>query len=617
MTQRLPALGRVLVTMLLFAWPFGGLLYIPIAGYLLTTILMLALITVWVLHMAATRTARIPFELAWPVPILIIAAWIAPGQGNAWNLTLALLSFVAIIHFVDGSNASASLLRLTAAAGALLAVPCLAAQALGVLPMLFPQSPIDAVPNISFLAPGALSPEVSLLFLTTFTMSVFALWHGCRTTGHIPWVPLIVLGAFLLEAPAFCASRVANDLAGGHYELPQRSPLQWAALALCAWLFARAGAKAAVRLREQGASGHSAGLLAGTAFLCFSMLPVGESAGPFLVLGVLAVGGRALQDTARSTTREALSAIPVAALALLNLIHMSPENTADPRNYEASLRRAVQTGHLDRAWQHIDALASRSESECRVHFWRARIALEYKRPCLAASEFARSLDQTDGRWQFLPSPTEDEVSAFLVRLRDFCSSLPNPERVLAYEMAMIAAGRVQDSMALLVRKADSMPEESPVADSELLYSVLTQYLDLGIDSASELEVISPGRCQALLRACGVEFRTGVLPAEKGPIRCEVEFGVKAADFAIGDDIGSIYVESPDLADYSVPPFAARWEVGSDSPPVLCTLVATPDPSTTGLETVTLSATRGGPRIRMIADLSQPLPDAPAVLVLLP
>ncbi|MCC6699394.1 MAG: hypothetical protein IT365_27460, partial [Candidatus Hydrogenedentes bacterium] len=576
MSARLPILGRVLITMLLFAWPFGGLLYIPIAGYSLTTLLMLALIAVCMLHMAATRTARIPFELAWPVPILIIAAWIARGQGNAWNLTLGLLSYLAVVHFVESGNTSASLLRLTATAGALLAVTCLAAQALGVLPMLFTQTPFDAVPAISFLAPDALAPEVSALFVTTFTISLIALWHGCRTAGRMPWLTLIVLGAFLLEALAFNVPRVVMAFANDYYELPNRNPLQWIALALCAWLFARAGAKAVVRLREQGASGHSAVLLAGAAFLCFAVLPTGESVGPFLVLGVLAMGGRAGQDTARPTTREALSAIPVATLALLNLIHVSPENTTDPRNYEASLRRAVQSGHLERAWEHMDALDSQGLQERRVCFWRARIALEYHRPYLASREFAGALHRSQVR-QLLPPPTEDEVSAFLVRLRDYCSSMPNPERVLAYERALIAAGRLEDSIALLSRKAKTMPEETPIAEADVLYSALARYVNLGIDERSLLRAISPGQCQALLRACGVNFRAGVLPAGKGPILCSVEFWVKDIVSEIGDGWGMSYVKDEKTPDYSAPPFAARWEVGSDAPPILCTLIATPDP----------------------------------------
>ncbi|MCC6486478.1 MAG: hypothetical protein IT364_03185, partial [Candidatus Hydrogenedentes bacterium] len=573
MTQRLPILGRVLVTTLLFAWPFGGLLYIPIAGYLLTTLLMLALIAVWALHMAATRAVCIPFELAWPVPILIIAAWIAPGQGSAWNLTLGLLSFVAIMHFVDGSDAPASLLRLTAAAGALLAVPSLIALAPDLVRLVQVQfGPVypDSAVIIKFLAPGALTPENAVLFLTTYIISTFALWHGTRTADRVHWVSTIFVGVVVLEALGFSVPRVVMDPAGDYYELPERSPLQWAALALCAWLFARAGAKAAVRLREQGASGLSAVLLASTAFLCLAVLPVGESAGPFLVLGILAVGGRAGQDTAHSTTREVLAAIPVAALALLNVIHVSPENTADPRNYEASLRRAVQTGHLDHAWQHIDALDSQSLDEYRVRFWRARIALEYHRPYLASREFAGALDQSLRMKQLLPPPTEDEVSAFLVRLRDYCSSIPNPERVLAYERALIAAGRLEDSMALLSKKAKTMPEETPIAEADVLYSALAEYINLGIDERSLLRAISPGQCQALLRACGVDFRAGVLPAGKGAILCSVEFWVKDIVFEIDEGWGMSYVKDEKTPDYSAPPFAARWEVGSDAPPILCT-----------------------------------------------
>ncbi|MBP8130810.1 MAG: hypothetical protein KA184_14625 [Candidatus Hydrogenedentes bacterium] len=446
---------------LAFAWPWCVYETLPGVFIPCSALFAAALVFAACRDVLRGRKVILPFELAWPLVVLVALAvahdWRAGAM--AWSPSAAggALLFASVLQTIRSRGAVRQCVWLSALSGGMAALfslfvhfrPFYGWVLYSVFPTAFSPGTGATLAFAATLEEGAL---VLVLCLTLALGAAFAPEHGHwrRTT------------AFLAIAPITAALAVLARLSApdpGLWRPPapwRQGPLSVLAALVVLWLLARIAAKAWVGRGEGVARLHgmlSAMALCGGAMVV--LLPETPRLGYAFLLAL--AGGHAFAQTEEARTAAPGTAwfcLLLLPLIAWNVLHVDVRNGADPRNYEAAAAACVEHGldvELSRRFAFIN---ERSPVERRTHYWQARGYLARKWPDAAATAFCMAMTPPPAGRALLPPPSEEQTGYFLDRLRDLCSALPLAERGLAYERALVAAGRADDALASLRFRAE-------------------------------------------------------------------------------------------------------------------------------------------------------------------
>ena len=497
-------LGRVLLLLLVVAWPWDVYQYVPLSGIHLTDLTGALLVSAFLADVLLSRTLRIPFELVWPVLLLIGLVWVVgPDNSYAISASLLLVLLLAVLHFTSGRGFAWRCLAAAAASAALVAL---------VSNVVLVLRPSTLIPTAYSLDTGAVlfgARDLSSGVWTSVVCMVIAAWivSSSRLTrwqraaglaaGVVLAVSLVPVGkAMVVRREAWCTSVPMPDNVG-----------EAIVLVVAVWLVARVAAKLAVEWLEsrQGRLLLPMTIL-GLTVLLFLVLPLRLRAPHAVMLGLAAgAAGRKGSDVRVPRLAWALP-LPLAALAAVNAFRVFPENRTDPRNYDVSAAQDLARadyGRLARRMDHFDAL---SPGERRTHLWRANAALEQGQYRHATAQFAASLEPSEPqRRTILPRPSAEAAGRLQMRLRDVFSSRADPAGHLGYERVLVAQGNLKGAVNLL-RMRVRETERDPLNVSAAPFAEAVAFL-LGNPEASEtLAEWTAADLVTVLRSCGAQVR---------------------------------------------------------------------------------------------------------------
>ncbi len=614
MMRSVHGIARALILMLAFAWPFGAMLYLPILNVPLLPLAGGIVVVLAAFDGMRNRERRPPFEFIWPVVVAVILGWFAPAISNRVQFTIGLTLLLAVTHFAHDPQFVRNCLRATGFSGAVLAAM---AGSNFVIELLRSTSDrfSDAQPPGIQTAPMLTSPEAYWQGLFTVAVCILALCDGWLRMPR----PRIVLPVLAIGVSGFAALSLLPGLALGLPEVPTPGIAHGALMIVLLWLGARISAALVIYRREHGVLTRIAPVLTALILVGLAvLLPHTGFPGALIVCGLLAANTKSAHEPEQQTLPAALCALPVAALLILNVVHVYPSNRDDPRNYEAYLREDVRKGRLDRAWHRAGRIRYWHPAETRACLWSARLALAFNRPYQAAHEFASAMELGESVDSILPPPTEEEIDDFLVRLRDYCSVRPDPGSEYAYEKALLAAGDEASALTLLKQKAKRLPLDVAPIDRELLAAVAGFALECpGADL--EASILTASELWSLLRAWGADVREDVIPRLKIPQAVAMRFGIDSL-FAIlcGPEEASdtaIYemtVEGLWAEPYETPP-NFRWTIEPGGGGVTQVCLESPLEKSARFHLFRQSASFEV----AISNAVPPFPDRPAILILLP
>lgn len=404
----------------------------------------------------------LPFELAWPLVLLVVLSIAHDWNAKAWTWSLpavgGALCFAAGVQTVRSRDIIRQCLWLSALSGGATALfsvfvhvrPFHGLILYSVFPTAFSRETGATLAFAKTLEEGALVLVLCLILaLGAFFSSEYRWWQ--RMTALLALVPFAGVLALLvwLGLPR-------PDLWGPPTPWRQ-GPIPVLATLVVLWLIARIAAKLWVNRSEGVTRMHTvlcAMLLCGGAMMV--VLPQTPRLGYAFLLALAA-------RYSFAPTNEGVGAMlwPAWGCALLlpliawNAAHVDVRNTSDPRNYEAVAAVRVEEGHDLELARRFAFLNERSPAERRTYYWEARGYLADTWTDAAAAVFCKAMTPPPVGRPLLPPPSEEQIGFFLDRLRDVCSALPLPERGLAYERALVAAGRADDALALLRFRAES------------------------------------------------------------------------------------------------------------------------------------------------------------------
>jgi hypothetical protein len=435
------------------AWPWEvyGLLpgiYVP-----LSVISALALAGGLVADVVRHGRPKIPFDLLWPtllLALLPLLAFVLGEQPLTLDLFVGGVAFLAVVHTAQRRGTVLRALRLTVFSTVAVALISLAAKTGAPVPTAF--SPVSGA-ALSFareLSGGVLTLVLGggLAFALAFTpVSRLRRW-GYIVAGLLPLSVLALIGVQTLASPS--AWMLAS-----HPALPL-FPLLAGVLAL--WLGARICGRLVVS-RLEDAPGIQMGLLtvtlgAALTGLACGILPGHGALATLGLIGAYAVprwkGLRPAEADMESRTvlvSSALIPLAVAGLGILNIAFVFENNPRDPRNYAHLAAELISEGRYATLEARMDFLDRAVPGERRTHWWRAQARLRQNDLEGAAAAFRAALQP--GSPRLLAPPAASEIEAFLGRMRDAVSAQPPEARGLAYERALMAAGRPDQALASL------------------------------------------------------------------------------------------------------------------------------------------------------------------------
>ncbi len=630
--REIPSIARALILMLAFAWPFGAIVYIPVLDVTLLPAAGAVVVVLALIDAIQHRDHRPPFELVWPVTVAIVLVWFDPQIEHPLQYSIGLGLFVAVVQFARGERFVTSCLRTTATAGTIL---------VGLAAVNFFISAINALPYQSFLyfappgivvAPMIASSEAFWEYALTLIVCLFVVFAGWLGEPRVPrTVAVPVIGAFVV--PLFV---VALGIGAKHWwitlpELHAPGVIHAAFLLILLWLAARTTARIAVSRRERERGVRTGVFFVSVAFVGLLLLAEQLSFPEILiVLALLAGRGDNSHIPEYRTLPATICILPAIALLGLNLLRVYPANADDPRNYEVQLRKDVQANRLDRAWKRLSLVRSWHE-ERRTRLWSARLALEFGFPYESAEDFRLGLHVFRKGWPVLPPPSESELDAYLVRLRDYCSTVPNPDQEYAYELALIAAGKEASALALLTQKARVLRDNAGMPDRELPLLLIMSTV-LGCDQhLIENSSLRPDRIWNLLKNWGLHIEPNSLPNQKLPVVAAIRFGTNLGTCTVVD-LDRMKAGIPNVFwlthDARPAPLATN---GIHSGPTWWEIVRAPDgavdarlhrdkPNSVDQSSEYVAAWKAlgfDFAIYVQGGFDQPLPDKPAILMLLP
>jgi hypothetical protein len=620
MMRHIPSIARALILMLAFAWPFGVLLYIPVLDVALLPLAGGAVVVFAGIDAIKHRERRPTFEMAWPVALAMLLLWFNPVIEHPIRFSIGLGLLLAVPPFAHHLPFIATCLRATAIGGALLAalaatnvaIELINAMPSGYFPYLEP-------PGVRF-APMMTSPEAFWEGALVILLCVFAAFEGwMRESRSRKVVAGIVIPAAIIMLGILFQRR---------WLAPPDTPAPGVAhvvfLLVLLWIAARVIAKLVLFPREHGAGMKVAPFAAGAAFVGLILLAPHASFPSLLIVpAILAGGAQPVHDTQSRTLPGFICMLPAIALLGLNLFHVYPANQDDPRNYEAFLRKDAQENRLDRAWNRVAILRTWHYWEPRACLWTARLALTFDRPYQAAYEFENAVGNVSSNRSVLPPPTQAEIDDFLVRIRDYCSTMPNPGDQYAYERALFAAGKGSSAAALLKQKVRNKPLVDPPVDRDLLVATVRNALDCAIEVVDQ-SGLTDNELWALLMAWNTHVASNAIPGLEEPLSVVVRFGITEIRMNVSGSatnwpdsaIYMLVVEGP-VQDPLAPLSAAQWDFVKDTsvqPEVRLSLVQSDSDWQAAYHVIDENEVLA---ISVSDSIEPPYPDKPAILVLLP
>jgi len=444
--ERFAGLG---IQLFAFAWPLGA--YQRVAGPV--HLHHIALVPIFLCALAdfkRNKRLRTPFELWWPCVVIAVLAMLLHAGGHAappWRVAGLCALFVAVTHVARNRRAILRALQFSCISGCAVVIMSLLAQFNALFPTAYSVGTGHVMAGPYSVREGVLS-VVFLLLLTP------ALWAAARRREFAPcrfavagWVVLPVgalLYGCLSPRPELEALRPAH--------IPFLLPGVFA-VTVFLWAVARIAAKLWVARQFLGPGVYAwlvAALAAGVvvAVWCAPM----PTAGFIFLLAIVAGYGQPRVAAGTSARFVPIMIALVASLATVNIMLTLP---GDPRNYERFARAALATGTTDEARERLGFVKKLAPTETRADYYIARIHLAEGNLAAAAKVFARSLRDTHTR--LLPPPDAALIAEFLDEMREKSSALPEQARGLAYEKALIAAGREQHALSLLELRGESSP----------------------------------------------------------------------------------------------------------------------------------------------------------------
>jgi len=629
MTRDIPSAARALILMLAFAWPFGAILYIPFLDVTLLPAAGAVVVFLAIIDATNHRERRPPFELVWPVLVAIVLMWFDPEIENKVQYTIDLALFLAIVQFAYDERFVRNCLGATALGGCVVAGLALwneFAELRELSPLL--AQFIGRSPGI-LVAPMLTSPEALMTGAFTLTLCLLAaLENWLRQRGSRDRIAIVVLSAMVLLFVALAPSLTKALFRIGLPETDRPGLVHGGYLVLLVWLLARVMAKAVVRGKEHDGQARSTVVLLGLALAGLALTPHASFPSLLIVPGILCSASFGAGQPPARTWPVSLCAIPAVIVLSLNLFHVHLENADDPRNYEAQLRRDIHANRLDRAWERLSLVRAWHEEE-RTWLWSARLALEFGYPYQSAEDFRFGMEGHRKGWSVLPPPSEAALDAYLVRLRDYCSTMPNPDQAYAYELALVAAGKEASALALLRRKAEVLRRSAGEPDKELpVRLILSTVLGCNEDSIKRSS-LQPELVSILLTHWGLQIESNSLPNREFPVIAAIRFGTNFVTRTVVDfDRPEVVISQVFWLTHDARPAPLAAD-GMHSSPAWWEIVRAPD------GTIDARLRRGkkdsldlnadyvavweGPDFAVSAQggFESPLPDKPAILILLP
>lgn len=472
MTTRTDPHAAALIRVFALVWPLGVYAGAPFTSSDLIHVLAWVLGALFLAQLR--RRPRVPFELLWPavlVPALCAIHGLRTGATFDYTLPISFTLFLAAHHFIRDRDSALACMRLSAGSGVCVAGLTVAGWAGLTLPTAYPvPSPVEMERLASLFRFSTLSFARDVPHgLATFAICGVSCAHFSLTSrnwvGRAGWASAVVIVMVALAGPCLWLFRMPGNQLYRPLAAPASATVAATAL-LVTWFVARIAAKLIVDRAENGTIAISPFLWVMAATLPFVLLlPVRVGPEHLFLLGLAAAFTRA--RAAATTTPNYLpwAYAALAAVFLVNLVHVFPSNSSDPRNYAPRTHADIRAGELDRAWNRLALVERRRPHERRTHLLRAGILLDLGYPNWAAEEFRESC-RAPVRRTVLPEPSEEELEAFVSRLRDYCSGIPIARRGYAYESALSARGRGETSFPLLF----DAPAEGGGAHDESTYA---------------------------------------------------------------------------------------------------------------------------------------------------
>lgn len=495
-----------LILLFAAAAPWDVFLFVPGLNVRLTAVLALAIIVLEFVDFLHTRHVGVRFELLWPVCVLLVLA-------------------LPLVRIVPSHGAMAILLGLAAArsVGPLLARDVVATLAFSIAPlavytMVFFFLELGAPAHSPMPSAYAVETGIVMPFGHTVTQCAVLFYIGAAAASsrflHTNSTSRFRMWALLLLAiPLFTALSALAVFSFAFIRLwrpPDYITSAGAVIAALAggWLLARIIAKSFVHWREMRytVSEDLVNILAGLAVFIL-LFPVEFRLLWGFLPGIAAGAAQSRKDLAPPSRKWAIALIPMAFVVVMNLDGVYPDDTKNPRNYEAAAQQDWLQQNQARLEKRMDFFETYWPEERRTHLWRARVALAEELLHEAAYELTMACQSVDNSDPLLPPPTLEEIDAFLVRLRDACSQSDSATAQLAHIQALLGAGKFKHAEALLEQAvaesgAVTLPEGldadleteaygCPCASWHLREAAMMTVWPVDLKRPSEMEVLFP------------------------------------------------------------------------------------------------------------------------------
>ncbi len=485
------------------AWPLGA--YQRVLGPLHLHHVALAPVAVstlldWMHH----RRLRTPFELWWPCALMagmLVALPVLGGMEATWRAPALCMVAVAIAHVMrNRSMALRGLQLFVMSCGVMMGLSVLA-QANWLYPTAFNVDSGLVVAGPYDVRSGLVTAVIGLFVLVPLVAAAWKREFAPGKRGVIAWGWLPVMIAvywYVSPRPDLLVLRPAHNL----FLFPAV-----VVLLVLLWLIARVGAKLwlARRFMPPGVYGwFIVALFVGTVVVLFLAPPV--SLGLVLVVTLIAAYGQPYVAAEVHARRPVFVAVLITvALVLVNVLFVLP---GDPRNYERYARSALARDELEELRTHLDFIKGFAPNETRADYYIARAWLAENQLMAATQAFGRALRDVSTR--LMPPPDLKLVTGFLNEMRDRSSALPESLRGLAYEQALIHAGRDSHALSLLELRGD---ETEPYVMAKWPLSMALAALLDAPHLREDFEAWDAGTLAAILASAGPENE--ILPAPTG------------------------------------------------------------------------------------------------------
>ncbi len=487
------------------AWPLGA--YQRILGPVhLHHIALVPIFCCLFFDLKRHKRWRTPFELWWPCALICLLTLVLQITNPADTLALCGV-FVAVSHVVRNKQTTLRALHLSVVGACVMMLLSLLAQGNLIYPTVFN-------PDTGLVMAGPYSLQDGLFSVAACSLLVPGLLAAARRGEHTPgrlgiavWILLpLVLTLFCFLSPRIDLETVRP--AHGIFLMPT---VLFAAIVL--WGIARITAKLWLARRFMIPGIYCwliAALVSGT-LLALWIMPL-TGVGIVFLVALIAGYGQPYVSPEPGTRLLPILGLITAGLVFLNLVFLLP---GDPRNYERFAQTALANNDTEALHKHLAFVTEIAPEESRAHYYRARAHLADGNLYAAAQTFSHSLGDMQPR--LLPAPDKMLVDEFLNEMRDISSAMPEKLRGLAYEQALIAAGRERHALSLLELRGD------PAATTTLARWPLAAALATLLDAPQLLDTLKDWDAElltAILESAGPDsaritapegFPTNLLP----------------------------------------------------------------------------------------------------------